>query len=429
MRIALVALLCALVLTASAGTGARADDKADVEKELKKFQGTWTFESVEAGGKEVPAAEFKGITVTFEGDKYTVRKGAEVIQAAKQKLDPSRSPKTLDVTVVEGANKGTVILGIYEFSGDTLKVCFDPEGKKRPTEFKGASGSQTCVVHKRANGLAKTMLPIYLKEVEAYSLAVESAPKKELELKKEPVFEWSNPVPEGLHQGAIFLWLRDGRPAALGGVFSHEVPGWKGRKILHEFLALDRDKLLVSRPSGALNEWKPQAGLERKELTGAPPPADAPAARLVQMKKLAAEFTGHTVDGEKKRWDLRLLSTPLYRYPAAKTGVVDGAMFALVTDAGTDPEVLLLIEACQKDGKTRWEYACGRFGVVSMYVQHKDKEVWSTVLNGKSDVWAHDRLHLYRIYPEKIVTLEGKLLARMRWTPKEGEVVIPVEEK
>jgi uncharacterized protein (TIGR03067 family) len=146
MRIALVTLLCTLTST---GTGARADDKADVEKELKKFLGAWTFESVETGGKEIPAAEFKGITVVFEGDKYTVKKGDEVIQAATQKLDPTKSPKTLDVTVAKGLNKGTILLGIYEISGDTLKVCFDPEGKKRPTQFKAASGSQTFVVHKR----------------------------------------------------------------------------------------------------------------------------------------------------------------------------------------------------------------------------------------------------------------------------------------
>jgi uncharacterized protein (TIGR03067 family) len=150
MRIALVTLLCTLILTAPGGTGARADGKADVEKELKKFQGTWTFTSVETGGKEEPAAEFKGMTVTFQGDKYTVKKGDEVIQVGTQKLDPSRSPKALDVTVAEGLSKGAVMLGIYEISGDTLKVCFDPEGKKRPTEFKSASGSQTFVaVHKR----------------------------------------------------------------------------------------------------------------------------------------------------------------------------------------------------------------------------------------------------------------------------------------
>jgi uncharacterized protein (TIGR03067 family) len=148
MRIALVTLLCTFVLSAPGGTGARADDKADVDKELKKFQGTWTFESVETGGKEIPAEEFKGVTITFEGARYTVKKGAEVIQVATQKLDASKSPKTIDVTVAEGPNKGTVIPGIYEISGDTLRVCFDPEGKKRPTEFKAASGSQTLVVHK-----------------------------------------------------------------------------------------------------------------------------------------------------------------------------------------------------------------------------------------------------------------------------------------
>jgi uncharacterized protein (TIGR03067 family) len=150
MRVALVTLLCTVVLIASGGTGARADEKADVEKELKKFQGTWTLESVETGGKEQPAAEFKGVTVIFEGDKHTVKKGDEVIQVGTQKLDPSKSPKTIDVTMTEGPNKGTVMLGIYEIEGDTLKVCFDSEGKKRPTEFKSAPGSATFVnVHKR----------------------------------------------------------------------------------------------------------------------------------------------------------------------------------------------------------------------------------------------------------------------------------------
>jgi uncharacterized protein (TIGR03067 family) len=150
MRIAFVTLLCTFVLTASGGIGVRAGDKADVEKELKKFQGTWTVESVKAGGKKLPADLFKGMTVTFEGDKYSVKMGDMVIQAATQKLDPSKSPKTLDAKVTDGLNKGAVILGIYEISGDTLKECFDPEGKKRPTEFKTAAGSQTTlVVHKR----------------------------------------------------------------------------------------------------------------------------------------------------------------------------------------------------------------------------------------------------------------------------------------
>ena len=122
--------------------------------------------------------------------------------------------------------------------------------------------------------------------------------------------------------------------------------------VVHEMHALDREKLVVKRDGPF--EWKPEAGLERKELAGAPAPADTAAARFVQLKRLAAEFTGHSIDREKKRWELKLLPTPLYRYPTAKTGVIDGALFALVSTAGTDPEVLLLVEAREEKGKTRW---------------------------------------------------------------------------
>jgi uncharacterized protein (TIGR03067 family) len=89
------------------------------------------------------------MTVTFEGDKYSVKVGDRVVEAAILKLDLSKSPKTMDSKVTDGPNKGKVYLSIYEISDDTLKVCFDEEGKKRPTEFKGEGGAQTLVVHKR----------------------------------------------------------------------------------------------------------------------------------------------------------------------------------------------------------------------------------------------------------------------------------------
>src|SRR5262245_14470539 len=94
------------------------------------------------------------------------------------------------------------------------------------------------------DSLGKKMLPIYVKEVETYSLAVESAPKTTLELKKEPVFEWLNPA-RSAQQGAVFLWLRDGRPAALACIFSSTDPKFPdGRRIMHELHALDAENLL-----------------------------------------------------------------------------------------------------------------------------------------------------------------------------------------
>jgi hypothetical protein len=275
-----------------------------------------------------------------------------------------------------------------------------------------------------AAGLAKQMLPIYVKEAEAYSLAVASAPRKPLELKKEPVFEWLNAVRSDTH-GAVFLWLRDGRPAALGNIFSHPHASLPGRQIRHELHALDPEKLVVKRDE--YNQWKPQAGLARKEIPDADPPATARGARLVQMRRLAQEFTGHSIDYEGKRWQLRLLPTPLYRYPAAKTGVVDGALFALMSSAGTDPEVLLLLEAKEADRKLRWEYACGRFSDWELHVSRKGKEVFVSV-RSETNTSSHDPQHLYRTYPEKVVTREGKLLARTRQTSR-GEEVFPVSEE
>jgi hypothetical protein len=264
--------------------------------------------------------------------------------------------------------------------------------------------------------LAKKMLPIYLKEISEYSMAVETAPKQELELKKEPVFEWSNPIRSGLQQGVVFLWLRDGRPSALGCVFSQPEAKLPGRRIIHEFHALDAEKLLVSRP-GRYNQWRPQAGLARAEFPDTGPPAATAGARLVQMRRLAQEFTGHEFDSEGKRWELRLLPAPLYRYGSAKTGVVDGALFTLVSNAGTDPEVLLLIEAREEGGKARWEYACGRFSDRDLHVQRKEKEVWSSI-RSEANTFLHDPLHLYRLYADKVVSLDGKLLARVRPTDK-----------
>jgi hypothetical protein len=276
--------------------------------------------------------------------------------------------------------------------------------------------------------LAKKLLPIYIREAAEYSIAVEPAPEKPLELKREPVFEWSNPARQGLQQGVLFLWLRDGRPAALGCIFSEPAGGLPGRWVMHELHALDAEKLLVNRP-GALNEWKPQAGLERKELPGAGAPAGDRGARLLQMRRLAQEFAGHSVDKSGKRWELRLLPAPLFRYPAAPAGVIDGALFTLVSSAGTDPEVLLLLEVKEAGGKLRWQYACGRFSDWELRVQRRGKEVFSSVPGGDNP-FAHDPLHLYRIYPDKIVSLEGKLLARVRQTSNgPGGQTIPVNEK
>jgi len=136
MRMQLVAAL-AVGLLVGAGGGQRDAGK----EELKKFQGTWQFQSIEQDGTAVPPDVVKKRTIIFQDDRFTVKEGDKVFQAGSHRLDPTKTPKTVDAKVTEGEDKGNTMLGIYEIQGDTLRVCFDPKGKKRPTEFKSPAGS------------------------------------------------------------------------------------------------------------------------------------------------------------------------------------------------------------------------------------------------------------------------------------------------
>jgi hypothetical protein len=61
------------------------------------------------------------------------------------------------VAVRKGQHEDTTMLGIYELSGDTLKVCFDPEGDSRPKKFAAESETKRFVaVYQRVRPAGET---------------------------------------------------------------------------------------------------------------------------------------------------------------------------------------------------------------------------------------------------------------------------------
>src|SRR3954451_24364701 len=97
-----LALVLGVVLLASAA----ADDKSDAaKKDLEKLHGTWTFVSMERDGQAVPQGD-PAPTITFDGNKFTVKAGDAVLQAGTQTLDPTQKPKAVDSPVTEGEGKG-----------------------------------------------------------------------------------------------------------------------------------------------------------------------------------------------------------------------------------------------------------------------------------------------------------------------------------
>jgi uncharacterized protein (TIGR03067 family) len=82
--------------------------------------------------------------------KCSVRRGDKVIGAGTFKLDPTKRPKTIDITFTEGKHKGKTVPGIYEIESDAFRVCIARDGDERPAEFSARLGSgRTLVVYKR----------------------------------------------------------------------------------------------------------------------------------------------------------------------------------------------------------------------------------------------------------------------------------------
>jgi uncharacterized protein (TIGR03067 family) len=118
------------------------------KKALAQIQGTWRYVAVVTDGKKTPAEELKGVTITFTGDKWVVRKGDKTVLAGTQKLDPDKKPAQVDAVTTEGLGKEAMMLGIYELKGETLRMCFDQQGKERPTSFTPKAGQFQVVLQR-----------------------------------------------------------------------------------------------------------------------------------------------------------------------------------------------------------------------------------------------------------------------------------------
>ncbi len=244
---------------------------------------------------------------------------------------------------------------------------------------------------------------LHLGDALEYTLYRDASHQEKLEFRKEPVYVWTNPVRTTQQDGLVFVWTGRGRPEAIGTFFSSAAGGRRG--VNHELHSLSLSTLDVVREGTHEHLWKPRAaGIELSPIEGAPAPAGSPAPRLAQMRAMAREFSAATRDAQDKRWELRLLSKPLYRYESTDPDVLDGALFAFVTSAGTDPEALLIIEARRPPGggMPLWYRALARFTDLNLSVRYKGMEVFA------ADSTRGDTLKMYpnqeyRLFTDRII--------------------------
>ena len=148
--VAVVAIVCLFVGIRSQAADGDAKEQA-VAKDLQAFQGTWRLSSKEEDGKKFSEEEIKDVIGTIDGSgNVSVRRGGKVINEGTVKLDPTTTPKTIDVTFTAGERKGQSVLGIYEIESNFFRVCVARAGDERPSEFSAKAGSgHTLIVYKR----------------------------------------------------------------------------------------------------------------------------------------------------------------------------------------------------------------------------------------------------------------------------------------
>jgi uncharacterized protein (TIGR03067 family) len=128
-----LAVVCLLLTPLAAGAFQSAEER--VQREEEKLAGTWQVVSVEADGQAVPAQQFRGLRMTFKAGKFTAQKGQGDRQEGTYKLDPSKSPKQIDISRKDGPAAGRNQLAIYSLTGNTLKICSGGSDKERPDGF------------------------------------------------------------------------------------------------------------------------------------------------------------------------------------------------------------------------------------------------------------------------------------------------------
>jgi len=109
------------------------------KKDLEQLQGKWKLNSkVTRASIEGTSTEYglflvfanKG-TLVIKGDKLITRRIDAMLELTMV-IDPSKSPKTLDVKT---SRNQIVFRGIYEVGKTSLRLCISGKGD-RPTEFK-----------------------------------------------------------------------------------------------------------------------------------------------------------------------------------------------------------------------------------------------------------------------------------------------------
>lgn len=128
MKIAVIALSLVSFAASQPATGA-------AQKEMKALEGRWAVTSF--NGQPAPAEG--GVLLVIKGDQYEQVTGSEVDERGSFKIDVAAKPMTIDLSIKEGQDAGKNQPGLFERTGDVMKMALATPGGARPSGFDAAA--------------------------------------------------------------------------------------------------------------------------------------------------------------------------------------------------------------------------------------------------------------------------------------------------
>lgn len=144
--IKLVPRTCVALMLLAVPVSAGDSQTDDLKREIERHQGTWAVTSFVRDGKESARDLVDSIVRIVKGDHVVWKRDGKSFAGTTVELDPSQTPKTIDVIPDGGRARGERVLGIYQLDADSLVICMADAGKERPKSFEAPAGGKLTLI-------------------------------------------------------------------------------------------------------------------------------------------------------------------------------------------------------------------------------------------------------------------------------------------
>lgn len=127
------------ILIAAPALAVRTNTQVEGAGENSTLEGRWAVRAAEKGSRKGTHEEVNALMLEFSGTRCIWKAAGKTTELIFT-LDPSKSPKQIDLSA-----DGKKLAGIYELTGDKLKICLSASGQ-RPSRFVADQAEKTMVL-------------------------------------------------------------------------------------------------------------------------------------------------------------------------------------------------------------------------------------------------------------------------------------------